>query len=138
MKGEVLFAGAARGPLLKLSAPLSFWGGVDPASGNITDVRHPQHGRCIAGTVLALPGTIGSSSSSSVLLELIHKGRAPAALILAAPDAILLLGLVIAAEMGWPSPPALRLNASDFAGLAEGLYILGSDGCVEWEKASYG
>ena len=138
MRGDVLMEGAARGPLLKLSAPLSFWGGIDPASGNIIDVRHPQHGRCVAATVLALPGTIGSSSSSSVLLELIHKGRAPAALILAAPDAILLLGLVIAAEMGWSGPPALRLNASDFAGLAEGLYVLRSDGRVEREKASYG
>ena len=134
----MLIAVAARGPLLKLSAPLSFWGGVDPSSGAIIDARHPQHGRCIAGTVLALPGTIGSSSSSSVLLELIHKGRAPAALILRSPDAILLLGLIIAVEMDWPSLPALRLNASDFAGLTEGLYVLGRDGSVEWEKASYG
>jgi uncharacterized protein len=121
MKGEVLMPGAARGPLLKLAAPISFWGGIDASSGLITDVRHPDHGRCVTGTILALPGTIGSSSSSSVLLELIHKAKAPAALILGVPDAILLLGLVVAAEMLWP-----------------GLYVLNMDGRVEWEKASYG
>ena len=66
MRGEVLMPGAARGPLLKLGAPISFWGGVDAASGTIIDVRHPDHGRCVAGTILALPGTIGSSSSSSL------------------------------------------------------------------------
>ena len=138
MKGEVLIAGSARGPLLKLAAPISFWGGIDAASGQIIDIRHPDFGRCVAGTILALPGTIGSSSSSSVMLELIHRGRAPAALILADPDAILMLGLVVADQMGWLRPPALRLNPSDFARLAEGLYVLNIDGSVEWEKASYG
>ena len=138
MIGQPLMPGAARGPLLKLRAPISFWGGIDSASGRIIDVRHPDHGRCIAGTILALPGTIGSSSSSSVLLELIHKGRAPAALILAAPDAILLLALVVAAEMGWAGPPALSLTPRDFAQLAEGLYVLGEDGSVAWEKANHG
>ena len=133
MKGEVLIPGSARGPLLKLQAPISFWGGVDAASGMIIDVRHPDHGRCIAGMILALPGTIGSSSSSSVLLELIHRGQAPKALILVAPDAILLLGLVVAREMGWLVPAALRLNASDFARLAENCYVLHEDGRIERE-----
>ena len=51
--------------------------------------------------MLFLPGTIGSSSASAVLLELVHDGRAPAALVLHEPDAILLLGLIVAREMGW-------------------------------------
>jgi predicted aconitase with swiveling domain len=94
---------------LALTAPISFWGGVDPRSGEIIDARHPQRGRSIAGTVLALPGTIGSSSASAVLLELVHAGKAPAALLMDAPDAILLLGIIVAREMGWSTPPALRL-----------------------------
>ena len=138
MIGTPLIAGAARGPLLKLRAPISFWGGIDPASGKIVDVRHPDAGRYVAGMILALPGTIGSSSSSSVLLELIHNGHAPAALILLSPDAILLLALVVAAEMGLPAPPALSLTPRDFAQLVEGLYVLGEDGSVAWEKASHG
>ena len=100
---------AASAPLLKLSAPISFWGGIDPKTSAVADVRHPEHGVKIAGTVLYLPGTIGSSSASAVLLELIHKGIAPKAIILKEPDAILLLGVLVAREMGWPTPGAYRL-----------------------------
>jgi predicted aconitase with swiveling domain len=130
MRGDVLVAGEGRGPLLKLAAPISFWGGVDPAAGTIIDVRHPDHGRSIAGTVLALPGTIGSSSSSSVLLELIHAGKAPAALLLAEVDAILLIGLVVAREMGWIPCPALRIAATDFAALMPGDCVVQRDGGI--------
>jgi predicted aconitase with swiveling domain len=111
-RGEVLIAGAAdaRGEALVLTRPISFWGGVDPKSGRIADPRHPEAGESVAGRVLFLPGTIGSSSASAVLLELVRSGNAPAALVLHQPDAILLLGLIVACEMGWPHPPALRLD----------------------------
>ncbi|MET0606528.1 MAG: DUF126 domain-containing protein [Beijerinckiaceae bacterium] len=111
VRGEVLLPGAARGRVLTLAAPISFWGGVDPRTGDIIDARHPDRGKNIAGVVLGLPGTIGSSSASSVLLELVHAGRAPAALLIVEPDAILLLGLIVAREMGWPTPPALKCPA---------------------------
>lgn len=111
-----------RADLLKLDAPISFWGGVDPTTGTIIDVRHPQHGQCVAGRLLALPGAIGSSSSSSVLLELTRAGKAPAAILMVEPDAILLLGLVVAREMGWSAPPAARIAAPDFASLKPGCY----------------
>lgn len=117
-----------RARLLKLDAPISFWGGVDPASGVVIDVRHPQRGACVAGRLLALPGAIGSSSSSSVLLELTRIGKAPAAILMVEPDAILLLGLVVAAEMGWPGPPARRISAPDFASLRPGWYGFDHEG----------
>ncbi len=113
--GEILVAGlGGKGHALVLSAPISFWGGVDPRSGKIADVRHPECGRSISGRVLFLPGTIGSSSASAVLLELAHNGHAPAALLLHEPDAILLLGLIVAREMGWPTPIALKLDRGHF------------------------
>ena len=114
-KGEILVPGAhGAGLALVLSAPISFWGGVDPKTGRIADVRHPQCGETIAGRVLFLPRTIGSSSASAVLLELVHNGHAPAALVLHEPDAILLLGLIVAREMGWPTPLALKFDRRDF------------------------
>ena len=64
LTGEVLVAGAGGcGPALVLSAPISFWGGVDAGSGRIADVRHPECGQSVAGRVLFVPGTIGSSSA---------------------------------------------------------------------------
>ena len=115
LAGTVLVAGdGASGPALVLEAPISFWGGVDPRTGRIADVRHPQHGAELAGRVVFLPGTIGSSSASAVLLELVHAGRAPSALVLHEPDAILLLGLIVAREMGWRVPIAVQLDRATF------------------------
>jgi predicted aconitase with swiveling domain len=131
MMAEVLVAGqAAKAPALVLTAPISFWGGVDPRTGLIADVRHPQHGVSISGKVLCLPGTIGSSSASAVLLELVSAGLAPAALILHEPDAILLLGLIVAQEMGHTTPMALRLDRAEFAGFAGKNSTIGSDGSI--------
>jgi predicted aconitase with swiveling domain len=120
----------AEGPLLTLSAPLSFWGGVDPKTGRIIQVRHPECGAALSGTVLALPGTIGSSSSSAVLLELIRNGLAPAALVMSEPDAILLIGCVVADVMGWQAPPAFRLKASEQAHLPAGQIQIMPDGQI--------
>ena len=135
MRAEPLFPdhkGTVEGPVLALTAPLSFWGGVDPSTGRIIQVRHPQCGQSIAGTVLALPGTIGSSSSSAVLLELIRLDIAPAALLLAAPDAILLIGCVVGREMGWKPPPAFRLDEAGQAQLPAGRITLLADGEIRF------
>jgi predicted aconitase with swiveling domain len=118
MNAEVLLAGGAtHAPALALTAPISFWGGVDPRTGVIADARHPEFGQSIAGRVLLVPATVGSSSAAAILLELVHAGRAPAAIVLHEPDAILLLGLIVAKEMGWPTPIALRLDRDLFAAL---------------------
>ena len=125
-----LLPGAASGPLLALSEPLSFWGGVNPKTGEIIQVRHPQCGMSIAGTILALPATIGSSSSAAVLLELTRNGNAPAALLLGEPDAILMIGCLGARDMGWPAPPAGNLAAEQQAALARGPYQITETGTL--------
>ncbi|MCB2100316.1 MAG: DUF126 domain-containing protein [Rhodobacterales bacterium] len=111
VRAQVLVAGTGEGPVMRLGAPLSFWGGVDAQTGRIVLAGHPDEGASVAGAVLVLPGVVGSSSSTSVLLELIHAGRAPAALVLPGPDAILTLAVVIAREMCWDAPPVLCLAA---------------------------
>lgn len=130
IRAKPLLPGPARGLLLKLEAPLSFWGGVDPKTGLIIQVRHPQCGTRIGGTILCLPATIGSSSSSAVLLELIHGGHAPAALIMGTPDAILLIGCLIAREMGWDAPPAFALSAQSQRYLRSGGCSLSPEGVI--------
>ena len=102
---------------LALTAPISFWGGVDPRSGLIADPRHPENGESISGKVLFVPETVGSSSAAAILLELVHGKRAPAAIVLHEPDAILLLGLIVAKEMGFETPIALRLDRERFPAL---------------------
>jgi predicted aconitase with swiveling domain len=98
-EARTLVAGDAHGPALVLDEPLSFWGGVDPATGDIIDVHHPQRDANVAGRVLVMPSGRGSSSSSSVLAESIRAGTAPAALVLGEPDPILALGAIVAREL---------------------------------------
>lgn len=97
--GRTLVAGKAHGPLLRLTEALSFWGGMDVATGRIIDQHHPQAGVCLTDAVLVMPAGRGSSSSSSVLAEAIYAGTAPAAIILSDPDVIVALGAMVAKEL---------------------------------------
>jgi predicted aconitase with swiveling domain len=109
VRGRVLLDGEAEGPFMRLRAPISFWGGVDPELGTIADPRHPDHGAEISGRILAVPETIGSSSSSAIMLELLRNGRAPAALILGQVDAILVLGIVVGRELSYKTVPVVEV-----------------------------
>ncbi len=92
-------------PALVLDEPLSFWGGIDATTGEIVDPHHPQHGARIAGRVLVMPSGRGSSSSSSVMAECLASGTGPVAILLGEPDAILVVGAFVAAELGGPRCP---------------------------------
>jgi predicted aconitase/predicted aconitase with swiveling domain len=115
--GRSLVAGAAEGALLFADIGLSFWGGVDPYSGEIIDRHHPLSGEYLAGRVLAIPSGRGSCTGSSVLMELISNGHAPAALVLAEPDEILTLGVLVAQTIFERSLPVLCIGREAFAAL---------------------
>ncbi|UIJ72577.1 aconitase X [Aurantimonas sp. HBX-1] len=110
--------GCAQGPVVALSEALSFWGGVDPATGRVIDTHHPQHGAELAGAVVMMPTSRGSCSGSGVILELTLAGRAPAALVFSEPEDVATLGAVVAAEMFGQTLPVLRLSPPAFAALA--------------------
>lgn len=98
-EARALVAGEAEGEVLLLDEPLSFWGGVDPATGMIIDARHPQRGEVVTGRILVMPAGRGSSSSASVLAESIRGATAPLAIIVGEPDPILSLGAIVAREL---------------------------------------
>ena len=99
-RADVLIGGQARGTVLRLDQPVSFWGGISPDTSEVVLPGHPQCGERIAGSILVLPQPIGSSSSASVILELMHMELAPRALILGVRDAILPIGVLVARQMG--------------------------------------
>jgi predicted aconitase with swiveling domain len=128
----VLVAGAAAGEILVLDEPLSLWGGLDPETGTIIDQRHPQLGANVAGRVLVLPVGRGSSSASSILLEAVRQGTAPAAIVTAETDAILALGAAVARdEMYAQAPPVVVLSGRDYGRLQTGQWAtLDEDGTL--------
>lgn len=122
---------SVHGPVLALLEPLSFWGGIDPASGAIIDRQSSQCGTGIAHKVLAIAELRGSSSASAILLELIYRNLAPAAILLAEVDAILVLGAISGREMGWRTPPILHVLKDDLLKLQQGSVAdIDSTGCL--------
>lgn len=115
IRSVVLVAGRASGPVFALAEPLSFWGGVDPATGIIIEPRHPDVGRGVAGQVLAMPAVRGSSSSSSILAELLRLGAGPAAILLGERDEILVVGAIAASELYGSICPIVLLDPPDYA-----------------------
>ncbi|MFN2483935.1 MAG: aconitase X swivel domain-containing protein [Candidatus Limnocylindria bacterium] len=113
IRGRLIAPGAADGSALVLAEPLSLWGGIDPATGRIIDVHHPQRGASVAGRVLVMPSARGSSSSASVLAEAVRAGAAPVAIVLGEPDLILAIGAAVAEELyGVRMPIAVAADAN--------------------------
>ncbi|WP_411034313.1 aconitase X [Shinella sp. BYT-45] len=117
LSARSILSGTASGPVIAAGEALSFWGGVDPATGRVIDVHHPLHGTTITGGILMMPSSRGSCTGSGVLLDLALTGRAPAALIFSEAEDVLTLGALIAAEMFGKSLPVLRLPHDAFAAL---------------------
>jgi len=113
-----LVAGAASGPILKLDEPLSFWGGLDPATGAIIDRWHPQRGASVAGAILMMPGGRGSSSGSATLAEALRLGAGPAAILMLERDAIVVVGAMVAAELYGLACPVALADGRDWEALA--------------------
>jgi predicted aconitase with swiveling domain len=119
-EGRTLVAGRATGRALVLHAPLSFWGGVDPETGELIDTHHPQMGAVLTDRILVMPSGRGSSSSSYVFAESIRAGTAPAAIVLREPDGIVALGAIVARELYGTSIPVVVLDTDAYDAIADG------------------
>lgn len=119
------------GRALRLSEPLSLWGGMDAATGALIDVHHPQHGASLRGRVVVMPSGRGSSSSASVLAEAVRAGTGPAAILLGAPDLILAIGAAVAEELYGVVVPVIVLPAERLDELRDGQEVsIDGDGRV--------
>ena len=93
---RVLKAGSAQGPLLVSDRPISFYGGVDLETGEVTEPGHPLQGRLLAGAMLAFPTGTGSTVGSYALYRLARTGKGPAALLMAEAEPIVVTGAILA------------------------------------------
>lgn len=112
-----------QGRTLVLTEGLSLWGGLDPATGELVDVHHPQRGANLAGRVLVMPSGRGSSSSASVLAEAVRAGTAPAAIVLGEPDLILAIGAAVAEELYGVRVPVIVRSAERLARIPDGVEV---------------
>jgi predicted aconitase with swiveling domain len=94
--GRFYAVGHAHALALVLSEPVSFWGGIDVETGVVVERSHPDLGKSVSGRILVMQSGRGSSSSSSVLAEMIHRRTGPVGIVLARPDPILTVASIVA------------------------------------------
>jgi predicted aconitase with swiveling domain len=96
LQGRVIKAGRCEGEALVSPEPLSFFGGVDAATGIVVEPGHPLQGQRIAGRVLVFPTAKGSTVGSYILYRLKKAGLAPAGIVNAESEPIVAVGAIIA------------------------------------------
>ena len=120
IQGRPVVPGRAQGIALVTDVPLSFWGGYDHRSGEITDRRHPLSGAIAAGMVLVVPFTRGSSTTTAVLLEAIKSGTAPAAIVTTNVDSFFALASIVADELYGSPIPIVAITPAEATALKSG------------------
>ncbi len=123
IQGVPVVRGKAQGLTLVTNEPISFWGGFDHHTGEITDRRHPLSGQKATGRILVVPFTRGSSTTTAVLLEAIRSGTAPAAIITTSIDSFFALASIVADEMYAKPIPIIALDSSSYSSLETGMEL---------------
>jgi len=121
--GCCVVPGIAKGEVLVTSQPLSFWGGVDPATGLINDPRHDLFRKSIAGKVLVFPFGKGSSTGSLIMLELARVDKAPAAIVNVRTEPILATGPIVINYFYGKQIPIISLDENSFRMLKTGQHV---------------
>jgi len=95
IKCTPVLPGRATGEVLATQMALSFWGGVDTATGKVIDPRHELFERCLTGKILVFPFAKGSAGAPAILLELIRCGTSPAAMVNIEAEPLLISGPIL-------------------------------------------
>ncbi|MBO3802309.1 MAG: DUF126 domain-containing protein [Candidatus Brockarchaeota archaeon] len=95
MKAKAIVGGRAEGESVCSPQPITFFGGVDPKTGEVVEEGHAIRGERIGGKVLVFPCGKGSTVGSYVLYALAKNGSGPAAIVNTSFDAIVATGCVV-------------------------------------------
>lgn len=126
--GRRVVGGFAEGEALVSTEPISFYGGIDPETGIVTEPGHCLCGQTVSGKVLVFPNGKGSTVGSYVIYRMKKIGTAPAAIINAETEAIIVTGCVLASV-----PLVDRLEAGQFKLLRTRSHVrvYGDEGSIE-------
>lgn len=95
LSGRAIFEGKAEGRALVTSSPVSFYGGVNPDTGEVVEHGSELAGQSVRGRVLVFPHGKGSTVGSYVLYRMAKNGAAPCAIVNAKCETIVAVGAII-------------------------------------------
>ncbi len=123
IKVRKISAGIAEGEAVVTREAITFLGGVDAKWGVVVERGHELEGRSIAGKILVLPHTKGSTVGSYVIYQMKKLGTAPLAIIAVKADEMLATGAIISGiplvdspsedVLSIPQGAKLRVNADE-------------------------
>jgi len=95
VRGRKISGGTAEGLALVSHEPISFFGGVNPDSGEVTEKGHELQGTTVKDRVLIFPRGKGSTVGSYTLYRMKKNGVAPRAIINLECEPIVAVGAII-------------------------------------------
>ena len=95
LKGRIISKGKAQEKALVTSQPISFYGGVDPNTGEIIEKGHELQGKSVKGKILVFPNGKGSTVGSYTLYRMKKNGAAPAGIINKDFETVVAVGAII-------------------------------------------
>jgi predicted aconitase with swiveling domain len=128
LRGRRVVGGVAEGEALVSVEPVSFYGGVDPETGCVTEPGHCCCGENIRGKVFVFPTGKGSTVGSYVIYRMKKLGTAPAAIVNVETEAILATGCVIS-----DIPLVDKLDGDPLKAIRTGVRVRvkGDEGIIE-------
>jgi predicted aconitase with swiveling domain len=95
LKGRIISKGKAQEKALATSQPISFYGGVDPNTGEVIEKGHELQGKSVKGKILVFPNGKGSTVGSYTLYRMKKNGTAPAGMINKECETVVAVGAII-------------------------------------------
>ena len=78
--------------------PFGFWQGIDPATGEVINRRHPLLGENLKGKAFVFTFGRGSTGNPGIFLEAVRNGVAPAAMINVRAEPMITLCSILAEQ----------------------------------------
>lgn len=95
MKGRPIYRGLGEGIALTTSQAISFYGGVDPNTGEVIEKGHELQGQRVKGRILVFPNGKGSTVGSYTLYRMKKNDTAPAGIINRECETVVAVGVII-------------------------------------------
>ncbi len=125
LKGRIICRGVGEGEALKTTMPISFYGGVDPNTGEVIEKGHELQGQSVKGKVLVFPNGKGSTVGSYTLYRMKKNGTAPAAMVNRECETIVAVGAIISEIPCLDKVDIARIKTGDKVKVDNGTVTIG-------------
>jgi predicted aconitase with swiveling domain len=95
LNGRKIYKGIVEAEALVTNDAISFYGGIDPDTGKVVEVKHELEGETVTGKILIFPTGKGSTVGSYTMYRMMKNKTAPAAIVNQQIDTIIAVGCII-------------------------------------------